>query len=110
MPIASEESEVDIEVEAMEDSSEEEDFEGKEDEEAGEDELEESENEPANDSQSVRYTCLSPIARVTDFLFCQTGMGRTAPLRIKLKLGAQPPPSRRFARAKSEGPSLADNQ
>ncbi|KAJ7139261.1 PAPA-1-like conserved region-domain-containing protein [Mycena epipterygia] len=84
MPVLSEESEVDIEAEAIEESSE--DFDPND---VGEDELEESDNEHANGSQS-------------------TGAGHAAPLRIKLKLGAQPGaaeskgPSRRFARAKNE--------
>ncbi|KAJ7877846.1 PAPA-1-like conserved region-domain-containing protein [Mycena leptocephala] len=86
MPVASEESEVDIEVEEMKDSSEEDFDEKEEEEEAGEDELEESENEQGDDAQS-------------------TATGHTAPLRIKLKLGAQPeakPASRRLARLKNE--------
>ncbi|KAJ7136276.1 hypothetical protein C8R46DRAFT_615005 [Mycena filopes] len=86
--IASEESEVDIEVEEMQESSEEEeDDETKEEEEAGEDELEESDN-ALEEAPSV------------------TGTTRTGPLRIKLKLGAQPEtkaPGRRVAqRAKNE--------
>ncbi|KAJ7664853.1 PAPA-1-like conserved region-domain-containing protein [Mycena rosella] len=91
--IASEESEVDIEVEAMEDSSEEEDLEAKEDEELGEDELEESDNEDANDSQSAA----------------------AAPLKIKLKLGPQPSgaeskaSARRFGRPKNEDVESEDS-
>ncbi|KAJ7114618.1 PAPA-1-like conserved region-domain-containing protein [Mycena crocata] len=91
MPIASEESEVDIEVEQMdeEDTSEEEEVEGREeDDEAGEDELEDSDNEQGNGSQS-------------------TGTGQVASLKIKLKFGGAaegkvPVPSRRHARARNE--------
>ncbi|KAJ6575573.1 PAPA-1-like conserved region-domain-containing protein [Mycena vulgaris] len=88
MAIASEESEVDIEVEAMENTSEEEE-EPFEDEEVGEDELEEDESDREQSQPS-------------------TGLGRAGPLKIKLKLGAQPgaaeskAPARRFARAKNE--------
>lgn len=63
MPVLSEESEVDIEVEAIEESSEEEDFEGKDEEDVGEDELEESDNEHANGSQSVRQTAETTLRR-----------------------------------------------
>ncbi|KAJ7758381.1 hypothetical protein B0H16DRAFT_1720980 [Mycena metata] len=94
--VASEESEVDIEVEEMQlDSSDEED-ENKEEEEAGEDELEESDGE----RESV------------------AGTNRTSgPLKIKLKLGAQPessskaPSGRRFAhRAKNEDVESEDSE
>ncbi|KAJ6555553.1 PAPA-1-like conserved region-domain-containing protein [Mycena sp. CBHHK59/15] len=97
MPIASEESEVDIEVEEMDESSGE-DFDGKEEEEVGEDELEDSENDPeANGNQS-------------------TGTSSVPPLKIKLKLGAQPVTSdtkgftlRRYARFKNEDVESEDS-
>ncbi|KAK7052182.1 PAPA-1 domain-containing protein [Favolaschia claudopus] len=80
MPVASEESEVDIEVEEMQDSEEEVDDE-EEEEDAGEDELEDSDNDPPSIAPS-----------------------HAGPLKIKLKLGAQPekPSSRRYARPKNE--------
>ncbi|KAJ7349785.1 PAPA-1-like conserved region-domain-containing protein [Mycena albidolilacea] len=77
--VASEESEVDIEVEEMQYSSDVDD--DREEEEGGEDELEESEN----DQQSTA--------------------GQAGPLKIKLKLGAQsdkPVSSRRYARARND--------
>ncbi|KAJ7604721.1 hypothetical protein DFH06DRAFT_1253883 [Mycena polygramma] len=92
MPVASEESEVDIEVEEMQDSSEEEeDLDGNEgnEDDAGEDELEESDN----DQQS-------------------TGTAPVMPLKIKLKLGVQPeakPAARRFARVKNEDVESEDS-
>ncbi|KAF7343128.1 PAPA-1 domain-containing protein [Mycena venus] len=82
--VASEESEVDIEVEEMQYSSDVDEEPVEEEEEAGEDELEESDNDEA-DAQS-------------------TGAGHNGPLKIKLKLGAQveKPTSRRYARARNE--------
>ncbi|KAJ6470971.1 hypothetical protein C8R45DRAFT_1165676 [Mycena sanguinolenta] len=92
MPIASEESEVDIEVEEMQYSSEEEE-EGRDEEEAGEDERlgqDDSDNELA-----------------------EAATGHAGPLKIKLKLGAQnesiKPTSRRYARARNEDNESEDS-
>jgi hypothetical protein len=95
--VASEESEVDIEVEEMQYSSEVDD-DREEEEEGGEDELEESEN----DQQSVRTVIVLPT-RTRAYMAIQTA-GQAGPLKIKLKLGAQsdkPVSSRRYARARS---------
>ncbi|KAJ7934773.1 hypothetical protein B0H13DRAFT_2650116, partial [Mycena leptocephala] len=99
MPIVSEESEVDIEVESIEESSEEENFgEQDDDEEIGEDELEDSDNEDrdANGSQSI-------------------GVGRAGPLKIKLRFGGQSfattqtGSASRFAHAKDEDVEWEDS-
>ncbi|KAJ7209155.1 hypothetical protein GGX14DRAFT_697865 [Mycena pura] len=83
--VASEESEVDIEVADVHESGEDEEMDEEED--AGQDELDESDNEQADGSQSW-----SPRP--------QPAPGRVPPLTIKLKFGAQPErraPVRRYA-------------